>query len=133
MAKRLRKVVISSTSLSNNAASFVNETAVRLHITKLVGVLHPGTTAIGDRATFSLDEVPVIQNSINNSRSHVMRVDLNHSGGTGSTTSPNDRATMSFERGQLPLDPDDALFWNGRDSVGTPAISDASVNAWYED
>ncbi len=124
---------MSSTVLTDNAASFVNETALRLHMRKLVATLQPGVTVIGDRATFSLDEVPVIQNATNNSRSHIMDVRLNASGATGAIATRHDRASMSFERGQLPLDPDEALFWNGRDSVGAPAISDASVNIWYED
>ncbi len=130
----LRKVNVGSTSLTNNAASFVNQTADRLHIRKVVGRVVNTTTAstIGDSATSSLDEVPVAQNIVNDSRSHIAQIQGKAPGGTGSAEPVADNVMLTFERGQLFLDPDEALFVNNTDVSGAMAAV-FMWNLWYED
>jgi len=130
----LRKVLISSTTLTDNAASFVNQTADRLHIRKIVGKANPGgaSTPIGDQALSSLDEVPVRQAAANDSRAHIASVSMQTVGGTGAIAFVSNETVLTFERGQLFLDPDEAIFENNQDIVGAPAVR-FNWNIWYED
>lgn len=130
----LRKVVIVSTVLTDNAASFVNQTADRLHVRKLVGRPNgtAGAAALGDASRSSIDEVPVSQAGVNNSRSHIAQIGSKVIGGTGAVEASHDNIVLTFERGQLFLDPDEALFMNNTDIAGAMPSS-FSWNIWYED
>lgn len=129
----LRKVNLATTILTDNVVSFVNVTSKRLHVMKVVGT-NIGTAAlvIGDLAESSLDEVPVGQNDVNDSRSHIAVTALSAIGGTGGINSPVDRVVLSFNKSDLVLDPDEALFVNNRDRVGAPNML-ATWNLWYDD
>lgn len=129
----LRKVNIRTSALGNNSSSFVNQTARRLHIRKIV--MSQGTnaaTAIGDISVASLDEIPVAQFRVNDSRSHIMGIQWSHDGGTGSLAGQSNRLVLSFNRGDLFLDADEALFLNTEDVNGAPPVN-TSVQVWYED
>lgn len=130
----LRKVLISSAAFTNNAASFVNQTADRLHVRKLVGRAMPnGANAVGDLARSSFDEVPVDQSTTNDSRSHIASISQVTNGGTGAIApGPSNNIVLTFERGQLFLDPDEAFFINNTDIVGNPNVR-FNWNVWYED
>lgn len=130
----LRKVNVHSSTLTSNAASFVNQTADRLHMRKLVGrVTNESTAGVeGDTARSSFDEVPVNQSVVNNSRSHIAQIQAVVAGGTG-TLDPNAaNIVLTFERGQLFLDPDEAWFVNNADVSGALDVG-FSWNCWYED
>lgn len=129
----LRKVNIHSTVLTDNAASFVNQTADRLHMRKLVGRARSrGASTIGDLASSSLDEIPVSQATVNDSRAHIAQVSLDADGGTAAVGMTASNVVLTFERGQLFLDPDEAWFMNNLDEVGAPPVR-FSWNIWYED
>jgi len=87
--------------------------------------------AVGDIAHFSLDEIPVTQLRINDSRSHVMGL-IWGAGATGDLAGSSERLVLSFNRDDLVLEPDEALFLNSEDIVGTPPVN-ATVNAFYQD
>ncbi len=129
----LRKVNIGGSALSDNVASFTNSTGVRLHIKKIHGTAI-GTTssAIGDKAVSSLDEVPVSQDTTNDSRAHIGTAVAANVGGTGSLGSTSTPFYMEFDRNDLFLDPDESLFVNNRDIQGAMPF-DANWNIWYED
>jgi len=132
VAKKLRKANILTTALSNNAGSFVNESGDDLHIRKIVmQSALTGSVAINDSARASLDEVPTIQSNVDDSRSHILGLYLLQ---TEATTTVGKSATIgiTFERGQLVLEPDEAFFVNNLDLGGTPNIA-TQVNIWYED
>lgn len=129
----LRKVLVSSTTLTDNAASFVNQTADRLHLRKLVGkVLPGGATVLGDQAISSFDEQPVRQSGTDNSRAHIASIAAVNTGGTGAIASHGENTVLTFERNQLFLDPDEAWFMNNQDVVGAPNVR-FNWNVWYED
>ncbi len=129
----LRKVVVRSTTLTDNAASFVNQTADRLHLRKLVGRIRARSSmAIGDIAASSFDEIPVFQGDVNDSRAHIAEMSIQTSGGTGAIGAVSNNIVLTFERNQLFLDPDEAWFMNNQDEVGAPPI-EAAWNIWYED
>jgi len=137
MASRLRKALISSTLLQDNAGSFVNVTAKDLHIRKLKLSLRQGGAIVrGDAYEASVDEVPAIQATVNDSRAHIQHGLIQASeqvgadGGTGLYGPQKD--TMTFERGQLVLEPDEALFLNTSDLGGAPTVI-TKLNIWYED
>lgn len=128
----LRKALLSATVLQDNSASFTNLTNDRLHIRKVVMKALSGVaTQIGDAASASLDEVPVDQSIVNDSRSHIASVLAVNTGGTGALISDGDGQTLSFNRGDLVLDPDEALFLNLNDIVGAPPVR-FNANFWYE-
>jgi len=129
----LRKVNIRSSSLTDNAASFVNQTAKRLHVRKIT--MSQGAnaaTVIGDISLASLDEIPVSQFRANDSRSHIMGLQWAHEGGTASVAGQSQQLVLSFNRDDLFLDPDEALFLNTTDVIGNPPVN-TSVNIWYQD
>jgi len=87
-----------------------------------------------DAATLSLDEVPVSQYRVNDSRSHIMGTAAKVGDATGAglaQTGPSSKVA-SFNRGDLVLDPDEAVFLNSVDIAGGPSIN-GDVNIWYED
>lgn len=131
----LRKVLLFSASLSLNAASFVNVTARRLHVRKMIHSLAViGTLVALDQARSSIDEVPTDQSTTNDSRSHISDATVQVSGisTNGALVSIVDRMIQAFNRNDLVLDPDEALFMNNVDGAGTPTIQ-ARANIWYED
>jgi len=128
----LRKANIATTTLANNAGSFVNQTNDRLHIRKIVGRIITPTAVIGDDVSTSLDEIPVTQENVDDSRSHIAAAHSACIGGTGAVTGTTGLIVLSFNRDDLVLDPDEALFVNNRDIGGTPSIV-VSWNLWYQD
>ncbi len=128
----LRKVNIATTALTDNAGSFVNQTARRLHIRKSIGTLRPSSAwVIGDLVESSLDEVPTNQATVNDSRSHIALLTGGGEGGTGGLFG-KDRVVLSWNRDDLVLDPDEALFVNNSDVSGAPPTRD-SWNLFYQD
>jgi len=128
----LRRVLLRTSSLGNNQVSFVNQTARRLHIRKTVGTAHANSAvAVGDLAEGSLDEVPVTQERTNDSRSHIDNMAFGV-GATGDLVGSRTRAVLSFNRNDLFLDPDEAIFLNTVDTVGSPPVN-WLWNIWYED
>lgn len=128
----LRKALLSATVLQDNSASFTNLTNDRLHIRKIdLSSVGGVATQIGDSASASLDEVPVDQSIVNDSRSHIASVTAVNTGGTGALISENSSKVLSFNRSDLVLDPDEALFWNLNDIVGAPPVR-FNCNIWYE-
>lgn len=126
----LRKVNIVSTSLTNNAGSFTNVTDKRLHIRKVILTMTTtGTLVAADDWSASVDEQPTLQFNVTDSRSHILggRVKVP----TGASGKINLERTLSFNRGDLVLDTDEALFLNTSDIVGAPGIN-AAVNLFYE-
>lgn len=129
----LRKVHLYTTTLQDNAVSWVNETDRKLYIKKISLRCSLGAGAVlGDIADASIDEVPVGQQDVNNSRSHIMGVRACIVGGTGAITGPMERATERFAKGELVLEPDEAVFLNTTDVNGAPPFA-ASCNIWYDD
>lgn len=129
----LRKAMVSSSALTDNASSFTNETSSRLSVRKVVGRALPESTALvlGDEWIASLDEIPIAQHSTNDSRSHIAAISASATGGTGAVSATFNNSTLSFNRGDLVLDPDEALFLNISDVVGAADIT-ASFNIWYD-
>lgn len=129
----LRKALVSSSSLQDNAASFVNVTAKQLNIRKLdlKSLSESTAAALGDSARCSIDEVPADQSSLNDSRSHIMSLDVAPIGGTGAVEVLQQQKVLSFNRGDLVLDPDDAIFMNIVNIVGSLDVGFA-LNIWYE-
>jgi len=130
----LRKATLSTSTLQDNAASFVNVTAKRLHIRKIdmnfeVGA---GTLVAADEATASVDEVPVTQLRVNDSRSHITGCNMTVPSLAGIAITGQTQKVISFNRNDLVLDPDEALFLNLADVGGAPPI-DCQVQIWYED
>lgn len=99
-----------------------------------MGKVQNGSTASveGDAASSSLDEVPIDQSNINDSRSHIAFIQATVGGGTGTLEASADNTVLTFERGQLFLDPDEALFMNNKDVSGALSIA-FGWNLWYED
>ncbi len=130
----LRKATIVSSSLADNAGSFVNVTSDRLHIRMLDLTTIPESTpgAIGDAANCSIDEVPVGQADINDSRSHLMNVSATVNGGTGGIEATTPSKVLPFNRNDLVLDPDEAIFMNNTDISGALDVT-FNLNVWYED
>jgi len=89
-------------------------------------------TVIGDIATASLDEIPVSQFRANNSRSHICGIQWANAGATGGIAGQSNRLVLSFNRDDLFLDPDEALFLNTEDVVGAPPVN-TTVNVFYQD
>lgn len=133
---KLRKVLLFSVSLTNNAASFVNTTAKDLHIMRIVHQLTvQGVLVAADSALSSLDEVPTAQIQSNDSRAHISGVAVgtgtfSTNGGLNPTGVP--QLVLNFRRGDLVLEPDEAIFMNNVDGAGTPTIN-ARANIWYDD
>lgn len=133
---KLRKVMLFSTQLDNNVASFVNTTAKNLHIMRTVHQMTiQGVLVAADAALSSLDEVPVAQVQVNDSRSHISAVAVGS--GTFSTNgglnpSGTPQLVLNFRRNDLVLEPDEALFLNNVDGAGTPTVN-TRVNIWYDD
>lgn len=129
----MRKVLLRTTALGNNGASFVNQTAKRLHIRKTVGSAIPNAVvAVGDIGIGSLDETPVAQAQVNDSRSHIDMVGFGVPGGTGATSAQGGRSVLGFNREDLVLDPDEVLFLNTIDLSGAPPVN-WTWNIWYQD
>jgi len=125
----LRKVNIVATALTDKAASFTNVTSQKLHIRKIVLSGNTvGTITSADDWIASIDEESTTQFGQNDSRSHVIGGRVK----AGSTGADADLSKLiSFNRGDLVLDTDEALFLNLTDVAGTPSVS-VSVNVWYE-
>ncbi len=129
----LRKVNVQSTVQTANAASFVNQTADRLHLRKLVGRMRGGAAdTVGELNISSFDEIPVSQQNVNNSRAHIAQMAYQVIGGTGAVIGQSAGIVLTFERNQLFLDPDEAWFVNNTTIVGS-ATPQSSWNIWYED
>jgi len=130
----LRKIVLSSSTLTDNARSFTNLTDKRLHIRKIRGYSTGSSTGqvVGDQATSSLDEVPVSQEGVNDSRSHIASTMAEVAGATGAVAATHTVITLAFNRGDLFLDVDEALFMNNQDVVGAMAWN-FGWSIWYED
>ncbi len=130
----LRKATLVSSSLGNNVASFVNVTAETLHIRMLDLVGLPESTAgvIGDSSICSIDEVPIDQSLVNDSRSHIMSVAATVQGGTGGVEATAPSKVLPFNRNDLILKPDDAIFMNITDVSGS-LDETYTLNVWYED
>ncbi len=129
----LRKVLLTTTAQTDNAASFVNQTADRLHMRKLVGrMLGSAADTLGETNVSSFDEIPVRQSAVNDSRAHIAQIDYKVIGGTGAVTGESAGIVLTFERGQLFLDPDEAWFVNNNAGVGSAAPR-SGWNIWYED
>lgn len=134
MGQRLRKAIISVTTKQNNAGSFVNVTAKNLHVRKLKLSIKPVSTQVaGDSALISIDEVPVLQFEVNDSRAHIAAAWFqNYEVVDAAPTTSSPKDTITFNRDQLVLEPDEALFVNTQDLGGDPTMQ-ASVNIFYED
>jgi len=130
----LRKAVIQSSALTDNAGSFVNVTADRLHIRllDLVGYGEVTDAAIGDRQSCSIDEVPVDQHDVNDSRSHIMSANTAMIGGTAALSALPVSKVLPFNRNDMVLDPDEAIFMNISDIKGALDYG-WTLNVWYED
>ena len=130
----LRKATIFSSSLADNAGSFTNVTADRLHIRMLDLTAKAESSAgvIGDAASCSIDEIPITQAAVNDSRSHIMAVVAAVQGGTGGVESTYPSKVLAFNRNDLVLDPDEALFMNNTDNSGALDVG-FTLNIWYED
>ena len=128
----LRKATIVSSALTNNAGSFVNVTGERLHIRLLdlaaLSESDPGVS--GDSAICSIDEVPIDQSLINDSRSHIMAISPAVEGGGIESSTP--QKALPFNRNDLVLDPDEAIFMNNTDVSGAMGVT-FCLNVWYED
>lgn len=133
---KLRKVMIFSVAFGNNVAAFVNTTGKDLHIMRIVHALTiQGTLVSADSAISSIDEQPVAQAQVNDSRAHISSVAVGS--GTFSTNgglnpSGTPQLVTNYRRGDLVLEPDEALFMNNIDGAGTPTIN-ARANIWYDD
>jgi len=116
----LRKVNLSTSALTDNAVSFVNTTGEDLHMRKTVlkGAGQSTAGALGDNQTASLDEVPVTQAFVNDSRSHIQSAQAQVTGGTGAIDATYNNSVMAWGRGDLVLEPDEALFLNITDVSG---------------
>lgn len=129
----LRKVLIFTSALTNNAGSFVNQTARRLHIiiSDISGLPESTAGAIGDASIASLDEVPTIQARSNDSRSHIQSASAQVIGGTGAIEAVYNNSSRRWNRNDLVLDPDEALFLNIEDTSGALDVGWAA-NLFYE-
>lgn len=116
----LRKVNLSTSALTDNAVSFVNQTARTLHIrkSKIVGSGSGTAAVLGDMQTASLDEVPISQAKVNDSRSHIQSANAQVIGGTGAIAATHENSYEVWGRDDLKLEPDEALFLNITDDVG---------------
>jgi len=129
----MRKVLLRTTALGNNGASFVNQTARKLHVRRTVMTSSTNAAvAIGDAAIGSLDETPVAQAQVNDSRSHIDMVSYGVGGGTGAVSAQGGRSVLPFNRDDLIIDVDEVLFLNTIDLSGAPAVN-WTVNIWYQD
>lgn len=130
----LRKALLFSSTQQNNAASFTNLTNSRLHIRKLDLNTRGSSTAgaLGDAAFCSIDEVPVAQAGTNDSRSHIMGIGAQVIGGTGAIEANGGSKVLSFNRNDLVLDPDEAIFMNIENISGAMDMG-YLLNVWYED
>lgn len=128
-----RKVLLSSNVLTDNAASFVNQTARRLHILRTVHRLaSTGSAAVlGDNVRSSLDEQPIAQASVNDSRAHISGIETTTLGGTGTIDLAPVILVQDWPFNALVMDPDDAVFLNNTDVSGA-VPADANCNIWYD-
>lgn len=133
---KLRKVLLFSTALNDNAASFVNTTAKNLHIMRIVHqATVQGVLVAADSMLSSIDEVPVAQAQVNDSRSCISVVQVGS--GTFSTNgglNPGGvtQLVQNFRRNDLVLEPDEAIFLNNVDGAGTPTVNTRAI-IWYDD
>lgn len=125
--------MLATSALTDNAVSFVNTTDKRLHIRKIDGKPMPESTAavIGDDWIASLDEQPITQAIVNDSRSHIMSISATGQGGTGGVDPALNSSLLSFNRNDLVLDTDEAFFVNVTDVSGAMDIT-ATFNLWYQ-
>jgi len=129
----LRKVLLATGSESNNAASFVNTTADRLHMRKIIlAITSSGASTIGESSYLSFDEQPTDQSTTNDSRAHIGRISYNVTGGTGAVIGADSRMILSWNRNDLVLDTDEAFFLNTITVVGPPTVN-YTANIFYED
>lgn len=129
----LRKVLVSSSALTNNAGSFVNQTARRLHIiiSDLRGLPESSAGVLGDSAVASLDEVPVIQAKVDDSRAHIQACSAQVIGGTGAVETVFNNSYRRWNQNELVLDPDEALFLNIDDTSGALDVT-FGANLFYD-
>lgn len=129
-----RKVLLASSSLSANAASFVNQTARILNVLMTDHNIRgaASVSVLGDLVISSFDEQPVSQAQVNDSRQHISSVASTVQGGTGSITLLPISKVLAFPRGALVMREDDAFFLNNEDQTGSPDIN-TSINIWYDD
>lgn len=121
---------------ANNMVTFTNTTDKRLHLRKLDLTLNTTGAVAGDEMSISIDEVPIAQMFVNDSRSHIMGVTQSTSTdiGTAAASLTNQNAAqkvLSFQRDDLVLDVDESVYLNGVDSSGAPTF-DGTLNIWYE-
>lgn len=128
----LRKALVAAATLQNNAGSFLNLTNDKLHIRRIQAKLRVrGTIVALDEATLSIDEEPVAGHATNDSRAHLLDVKVKI-GDVGSFGNNQAQDIIFFERGELVLDSDDAIFMNTVDDGGAPTVL-ATMNIYYED
>lgn len=129
----LRKVLIAVATLQDNAGSFTNLTGDTLHVRKVTLRVGSATTnwTLGDTATASLDEIPSTQDFVNDSRSHILGVELTQNGATGSLDPAERIVHLEFNRNDLILRPDEALFLNTTDISGAPTMR-TKCQIYYE-
>lgn len=130
MAKRLRKINIFTAAETDNAASFINTTSDNLNIRKIVMSCVMDSGGSDDEYRASLDEVPTDQSTTNDSRAHILVCGQSVEGTAGNMI-PFGRAQLEFERGQLVLEPDEALYLNV--TIASGATGTTTCNVWYED
>lgn len=129
----LRKVLLFSTAQNAAAASFTNVTARRLHIRKAQGYMASSVAdSLGETNTSSLDEARTNQSTTNDSRAHIASVGAAVIGGTGAVVMQPASVIINFNRGDLVLDTDEAIFMNNSATVGA-ATPNTSWNLFYED
>lgn len=109
-------------------------TSERLHIRKLdlTSKSESGNAILGDAAEASVDEVPVNQARLNDSRSHIMSATAVTIGGTGAIEFLPATKLLTFNRDDLVLDPDESLFLNLLDIAGNLDVT-FSLNIWYQE
>lgn len=132
----LRKVMLFFAGTpNNNNASFTNVTAKRLHIrkTKLTLMITETVVAL-DRMVLELAERSTAVSATNDSRSVIDWVQQIVGDSTGAGLAPRNYASsvLSFNRGDLVLDTDEALFMNSINKQGLPTF-EGNANLFYED
>ena len=130
----LRKALVVSTTLGQNVASFVNVTSDRLSIRKLDAKLElTGTLVVNDAARMSIDETTTNQAATNDTRSHILQVLSKVGGAAGAGDGyVQGNKVLNFNRGDLVLDPDEAITMHLADLSGAPPLL-GTLNIWYEE
>jgi len=86
---------------------------------------------LGDNVRSSLDEQPVAQASVNDSRAHISGIEATTIGGTGVIDLAPVILVQDWPFNALVMDPDDAIFLNNTDVSGAVPV-DTNCNVWYD-